>query len=103
MSIDNNLREVMGHSHALFSDRARLAVDVLVAEAQAEDASRASRKAAREVRVNFGHSCDESWCVHLLFTPLCHLFFLVRSRGYLYAGCFVLLCVLCCLCVIVWC
>ena len=31
--------------------RARLAVDVLVAEAQAEDASRASRKAAREVRM----------------------------------------------------
>lgn len=29
--------------------RARLVVDVLVAEAQAEDASRASRKAAREV------------------------------------------------------
>ena len=29
--------------------RVRLAVDVLVAEAQAEDASRGSRKAAREV------------------------------------------------------
>lgn len=56
--------------------RARLAVDVLVAEAQAEDASRASRKAAREVRMK--NENDTWYVVHQTIRSVqfvCFLFF----------------------------
>eukprot|EP00752_Nemacystus_decipiens_P007336 g6562.t1 len=50
---DQNLfKDIEGAIDPLNLKRARLVVDVLVAEAQAEDASRASRKATREVHAD---------------------------------------------------